>query len=118
MGNLVTPTDSFERKVKRLLKKFPTLSVSLLKLEEELIENPFSGNKLSNNLYKVRLADKSKGKGKSGGFRVITYLVKQTGESIEVFLLTIYDKSELDTLSSVEIKDLIEEVAVTRRQKR
>src|ERR1700722_11882074 len=114
MGNIVTPTDNFERKVKRLLKKFPSLSDTLLALEEQLILNPFIGSKLSNNAYKVRVADKSKGKGKSGGFRVITYLVRQTDESTEIFLLAIYDKSEQDTLNSAEIKDLIDKVAETR----
>lgn len=78
MGNIVTPTEIFEKRVKRLIRKFPTLSATLLQLEYELIANPFMGSRLAGNAYNVRIADKSKGKGKSGGFRVITYLVNQT----------------------------------------
>ena len=61
----------------------------------------------------IRLASKSKGKGKSGGFRIITYLletwIEENGEEeIEVTLLSIYDKSEVSTLSDSEIKKLID----------
>jgi mRNA-degrading endonuclease RelE of RelBE toxin-antitoxin system len=116
MGNFVTPTDSFERKVKRLLKKFQTLQDTLFELEDQLIKNPFLGQKLGNNIYKVRVADKSKGKGKSGGFRIITYLVKTDGASIEILLLTIFDKSESDTIENTEIKEIIKEVLISRKK--
>lgn len=42
-------------------------------LEKELIVNPKLGADLGNGIFKIRLAVKSKGKGKSGGYRVITY---------------------------------------------
>ena len=118
MGNIVTPTDIFERKVKRLIKKFPTLTNTMLILEEELINNPYQGDKLSNNIYKVRVSDKSKGKGKSGGFRVITYLLKHTENAIEIFLLTIYDKSESDSISSFEIRGMVSEVIKIRNNEK
>lgn len=117
MGNIVTPTDIFERKVKRLIKKFPTLSAALLDLEEDLVADPFKGDKLGNKTYKVRVADKSKGKGKSGGFRVITYLVNQAETYIEILLLTIYDKSEDDSIASSEIKKMVEHVEAMRKAK-
>ena len=44
-------------------------------LFEELSENPILGTSLGDNCYKVRVAIKSKGKGKSGGARVITYII-------------------------------------------
>ena len=116
MGNFVTPTDSFERKVKRLLKKFHTLQDTLYNLEDQLIKNPFLGQKLGNNVYKVRVADKSKGKGKSGGFRIITYLVRAEASSIEILLLTIFDKSESETLENSEIKEIIKEVLLSRKK--
>ncbi len=56
-----------------------------------LEKKPHIGTLLANNCYKIRLAIKSKGKGKSGGARIITYL--QIIDK-EIFLLTIYDKSE------------------------
>jgi mRNA-degrading endonuclease RelE of RelBE toxin-antitoxin system len=51
------------------------------------------------------VAIKSKGKGKSGGSRVITYVVS---ENEEVYLLTIFDKSEFDTIDDKSIEQIID----------
>jgi len=64
-----------------------------------------SGTPIGNNCYKIRLAISSKGKGKSGGARVITYLYIQTGT---VYLLTLYDKSEKADLKPNELKEMIQ----------
>ncbi len=53
---------------------------------------------MGSGLYKIRLASKSKGNGKRGGFRVITYLLLQTDEDTDVYLISIYDKSEEATI--------------------
>jgi len=66
--------------------------------------NPFQGTKLAENTYKIRMAVASKAKGKSAGVRIITYLVL---DNQEVILLTIYDKSEISTVSDHEIKNLL-----------
>ncbi len=65
------------------------------------------GRSLGNNCYKIRLAIKSKGKGKSGGARVITYFVVADDT---VFLLTIYDKSSKVTLTDNELKVLLQSI--------
>ncbi|MEM6767466.1 MAG: type II toxin-antitoxin system RelE/ParE family toxin, partial [Bacteroidota bacterium] len=69
-----------------------------------LSKNPTSGTHLGKQIYKNRLAIRSKGKGKSGGARVITY-VKISASLI--LLLSIYDKSEKTTISDSELKELI-----------
>ncbi|MEI7586565.1 type II toxin-antitoxin system RelE/ParE family toxin [Runella sp.] len=66
----------------------------LRQLEEAILQNPTMGESLGKGLYKVRLASKSKAKGKSGGFRVINYLVTKQHEEIFVTVVTIYNKSE------------------------
>lgn len=66
----------------------------------ELIANPKLGVPLGYDCYKIRMAITSKGRGKSGGARVITH-VKITATSI--FLLSIYDKSESDSIRDEEI---------------
>jgi mRNA-degrading endonuclease RelE of RelBE toxin-antitoxin system len=66
-----------------------------MELFEELVENPYLGTSLGDNRYKVRVAVKSKGKGKSGGVRVITYLIT---ENEEIYAIDIYDKSERNYL--------------------
>jgi len=94
----------FDREMKHLAKKYPSLKEEYKTLIEELSNNPEKGTPLGNNLYKIRLAIASKGKGKSGGARVITYLKTEQGN---VYLLSIYDKGEKDTISDNEIKAIL-----------
>jgi hypothetical protein len=94
MANQVVPTELFEAKFKRLKKKFRTLNEEMQELTGILEQMPTTGESLGAGLYKIRLASKSKGKGKSGGFRIITYLVAETADGMDVYLITIYDKSE------------------------
>lgn len=103
----VVPTPLFRKEVKPLLKKYRSLRAEILALETKLMADPRSGTSLGGNVYKVRVAIKSKGKGKSGGARVITYVVMEDGE---VYLLSIYDKSELDSLDARTIKTLVAQV--------
>ena len=72
-----------------------------------LAENPIQGKSLGAGLYKIRLASKSKGPGKSGGFLVVTYYVEQIGDEEVVYLVTIYDKSEEDTVRKEDLLDLV-----------
>ena len=94
----------FERQAKRLIKKFPSLKLELRKLIDESKNEPTKGKALGNDCYKIRLAISSKGKGKSGGARLITHILFKNKT---VFLLSIYDKSEIENLSDNEIKELI-----------
>ena len=94
----------FSRELKRLAKKYPSLKSEYQELVKELKENPEKGAPLGNNLYKIRLPIASKGKGKRGGARVITYLKNEQGN---VYLLSIYDKGERDTISDNEIKNIL-----------
>ena len=110
MANKVTPTPFFETKYKRLSKKFPSLDAELEQLEKELKDNPEFGEPLGANLYKVRLASKDKGKGKSGGFRVITYLMQEQNDLCEIFLITIYDKSEKSTIAKSTLIKLVRSI--------
>jgi len=105
MSFSVIPTDGFKKGAKKLIKKFPSLKQELVDLSNLLESTPETGTPLGNNTYKIRLAIKSKGKGKSGGARVISYLVT---EDSEIYLLTIYDKSELDSIDDKTIKTIIE----------
>lgn len=97
------PTNDFNKAAKRLSKKYPSIFNDLDRLFGELNDNPFMGDPLGDNSYKVRMAISSKGKGKSGGARVIT-CVKIIDEAIH--LLTIYDKSEIESLSNEYLTEL------------
>ncbi len=95
---------NFRKEAKQLIKKYPSLKAELLTLGEQLSKKPTEGTSIGNHCYKIRLSIASKGKGKSGGARVIThfYVAKET-----VFLFSIYDKSEQADISDKELKNLI-----------
>lgn len=65
---------------------------------KNLKENPFQGVELTPGLRKIRMAIKSKGRGKSGGARIITYTVVTLEDSGTVYLIDIYDKSDYSTV--------------------
>ena len=101
----VIATDPFDRKLKRLAKKYKSLALDLEPLFNELAINPNLGTSIGKDCYKIRVAITSKGKGKSSGARIITYVrvIKNT-----VFLMDIYDKSEQVNISDKELRFLIE----------
>ena len=58
---------------------------------DKLEKNPFQGSELGKGLRKIRMAITSKGKGKSGGARVITVTAIVSVDETNVTLLTVYD---------------------------
>ena len=97
----------FEKQAKRLVKKYASLKTELLELVLELKKNPEQGKAIGKNCFKIRIAIASKGKGKSGGARIITnYLVADA----TVYLLTIYDKSEKENLTNKELNELLTDI--------
>ena len=100
MSFSILPTPPFERELKKLSKKYPSLKSDFLELLSSLIQNPDSGKSLGNNCYKIRMAISSKNKGKSSGARVITY-VQIIDE--QIYLLSIYDKSDVSTITDKEL---------------
>ena len=112
-------TKSFKKAVKPLIKKYPSVIKDLERLQTELLENPANGISLGNNVYKIRLKITSKGKGKSGGARVVSYLEKEiigileiAEEQTIVNLITIYDKAEKETISDAELRELIKSIEI------
>lgn len=104
MSYRIELTENFKKEAKRLIKKYASLRTEILELGKELAENPTTGIPLGNDVYKIRLGVASKNKGKAGGARVITF-VKIIDET--VYLLSIYSKGEIDSLTDNEIIDLI-----------
>ena len=98
----------FERQAKRLIKKFPSLKKEIRTLVLELKDKPTKGTSIGKDCYKIRLAIASKGKGRSGGARIITHLVYKNDT---VYLLTIFDKSDMENLTDKEILKLIKLIA-------
>ncbi|MGE0635214.1 MAG: type II toxin-antitoxin system RelE/ParE family toxin [Bacteroidia bacterium] len=100
MSYSIIYTPEFEKQLKRLCKKYKSLPKDLSALVAELKVKPESGTPLGHNCYKIRLAISSKGKGKSGGARVITFVILTEKE---IYLISIYDKSEQESISDKDI---------------
>ena len=107
MSYKITTIPSFDKELKSLLKKHRSIKSDIASLGKDLLENPRMGIEIVENCFKIRMAISSKGKGKSGGARVITYVYIQDET---VYLLSIYDKSEEQTISDKEIRDLIKSI--------
>ncbi|HEX8351181.1 MAG TPA: hypothetical protein VF598_14555 [Hymenobacter sp.] len=116
MGNRIDIilSEPFKREVKPLRKKFPSLSQELRELAEQLTANPKLGTSIGKGCYKVRLAVRSKGGGKSGGMRVITFVVVQFRQSADgtttVYLASIYDKSERENIDDARLQRILAEL--------
>ncbi|WP_291102601.1 MULTISPECIES: hypothetical protein [unclassified Flavobacterium] len=109
MKNKIFTVPLFDSRYKRFVKKFPTLEEELTTLQELLLENPKMGILLTTNIYKIRVPNKDNQRGKSGGFRIITYLVEETKDNYEINLLTIYDKSEESTISKSTLLKIVKQ---------
>lgn len=99
--------ESFDKEVKRLSKRYRSLKADLQTLLNDLYANPQLGTDLGGGLRKVRMRITSKGKGKSGGARGITFTVVVAVEESEINLLYIYDKSERESITHNEIDELL-----------
>jgi len=102
MSYNVLATSFFERELKLLAKKHRSLKNDLATLIKQLEEAPCTGADLGNNCFKIRMAIASKRKGKSGGARIITHIKV---ENKIVYLLSIFDKSDMENISDESIKE-------------
>ena len=108
MNNIqFTVTDEFAREFKRLKKKYQSLGDDIRQFKAEIERNPDAGVDLGSNLRKIRLSIKSKGKGKSGGGRIISYNMVASIQPKQIILVTIYDKNENDSISIINIKQIL-----------
>jgi len=93
----------FEKDVKILIKKFPKIKKDLNDLISRLKQEPYTGVSLGKSIYKIRIPNSSIPTGKSGGFRVITYYE----ENNILYLITIYSKSQKDSILVDELKEIV-----------
>lgn len=107
MNTAVYFTPNFNKRYKKYLKKYQSIDTDL-KLFIDNLDNAVPID-LGGNIYKYRLLVKAKNKGKSGGFRVITFEVLVTENDKDVTLITIYDKSELTTISKSKINEILKQ---------
>ena len=68
-------------------------------------------------MRKIRMPIGSKGKGKSGGARVISFNIKIDNEKGVVHLIYLYDKSERESISKKEIEELLNKTSVKQNER-
>jgi mRNA-degrading endonuclease RelE of RelBE toxin-antitoxin system len=107
MSFKIEVTSKFIKQTKRLSKKYPSLKQDVENLFKTLYTDPKQGTPIGQNCYKIRLAITSKKKGKSGGARVITHI--QIVQN-KIYILSIYDKAEQNTISPGDIDGLLREI--------
>lgn len=110
MSFRIVPTPTFAKSLKALAKRHKSMKSDMAEFYKSLEENPDQGVELTPGIRKIRMAIKSKGGGKSGGARVITYNVLATEQDGVVYLLEVYDKSEYSTVKVEVLKDIIKDL--------
>lgn len=107
MSYEVRTIPAFEKEFKRLFKKYPSLKSDLFILISQIEIDPIQGVSLGKDFYKIRLSISSKGKGRSGGARIITCvkIIKNV-----VYLASIFDKSEKSSITDSELKFLARQI--------
>jgi len=108
MNYSIRTIPKFDKQVKKILKKHPSFKSDFIDLISKLKKNPEQGVYIGKNCYKIRLAIKSKGKGKSSGARIITNILI---DNSTIFLLSIYEKSDKESITDKELQELINEIS-------
>lgn len=108
MNYRITTSSYFNVTAKRLAKQYPSFKDDLTNFGKSLLENPLQGAELASGIRKIRMAIKSKSKGKAGGARVITYNIITKEMDGEIVLL-IYDKEDAATAKVNVLKQIIKE---------
>lgn len=97
----------FDKEVKKLSKKYNLIKEDLNNFVLDFDTIHKESTSIKNNLYKVRLSNSNKNKGKRAGYRIYYYLkVNDT-----VYLLTIYDKSQIESINENTLNQYIEELS-------
>jgi len=100
--------EAFKRQLKRLSRKYRRIRADMQPLIDDLTAGERPGDQIQGagyTVYKVRVRNTDARRGKSGGYRVIYYLVDRD----DVLLVTVYSKTEQDDIEADKIQRIIEE---------
>ena len=106
----ISVSDDFAKEAKRLAKKYPSFKQDYKDFLLSIKNNPLQGDEITKNLRKIRMAIKAKGKGKSGGARVITFNILTDIENGHVVFLLLYDKEDASTVKVNVVKQLVRDM--------
>lgn len=106
----ISVSDDFAKEAKRLAKKYPRFKQDYKDFLVSIKNNPLQGDEITKNIRKIRMAIKAKGKGKSGGARVITFNILTDIENGQVVFLLLYDKEDASTVKVNVVKQLVRDM--------
>lgn len=108
----IITTEDVEVAIKRLSKKYRGFEDDIKAFRKELKTNPFQGVEIAPHIRKIRMSITAKGKGKSGGARVITFNALVSNQEGKVYLLLIYDKAEASNVKLNVIKEIVKDLGL------
>ena len=108
----ILTTSYFDLEAKRLAKRHRSFIEDLQDFQEELLKNPYQGTELSPGIRKIRLSIDSKGRGKSGGARVITFTYLVDEKDGVVILLLLYDKADASSIKMNVVRKIIKDLGL------
>ena len=106
----ISVSNDFAKEAKRLAKKYPSFKQDYKDFLLSIKNNPLQGDEITKNIRKIRMAIKAKGKGKSGGARVITFNILTDIENGQVVFLLLYDKEDASTVKVNVVKQLVRDM--------
>ncbi len=99
--------NNFKKELKPLAKKYPSINEDLQYLLDNIEKELLLADDLGSGFRKIRFNIKSKGKGKQGGARVISYEIIISTEQTNVVLASIYDKSDFDSINIDKLRNAL-----------
>ncbi|HIW44494.1 MAG TPA: addiction module toxin RelE [Candidatus Prevotella stercoripullorum] len=112
MSFKIITTAYAEINIKNLSKRYRSFDGDIKAFRESLISNPLQGVEIAPNVRKIRMAIGSKGRGKSGGARVITLNALVTEQDGTVYLLLVYDKADASNVKMNVVREIIKEMGL------
>jgi mRNA-degrading endonuclease RelE of RelBE toxin-antitoxin system len=103
-------TETFQKSIKALKKKFPHAKNDLFGQIKTLETDPSIGDAIpgwNNEIWKVRVASSDVKKGKRGGYRLIYFW--KPGE-VKIYFLVAYFKGEKTDITKNEIETLLKKL--------
>ena len=100
----IVEQELYRKAHKKLSKQYRHLQNDIDNFLNSIDSKEDLGIELKSNVFKARVKNSDKNKGKSAGYRLISYLIIINNE---LHLLYIYDKSKLENLTEKEIDNLI-----------
>ena len=108
----IQTTSYFDTEAKRLAKRHRSFIDDLEDFQKNLLKNPYQGTELSPGIRKIRLTNDSKGRGKSGGARVITFTYLVDEKDGVVILLLLYDKTDASSIKINIVRKIIKDLGL------